>query len=214
MADELIDIFDDNMNFIRSAMKSEAHRNGWWHKVFFCWLISRKENGDYKIWVQLRHKNKLIGGNLLDASSAGHFLAKENLKRALCREVKEELGLELPFDNIVQFGITKRLSGCNGIKNAEIVHRCYALTTAPLLDLSLQKDELGGIFEMDLEDAIALFSDIVPQITISGLALDENNTYIPSIKQVSVADFMDYGKNTYRDFFINLQNMLKENDNG
>lgn len=214
MADELIDIFDNDMNFVRSAMKSEAHKNGWWHKVFFCWLINRNENGQYKIWVQLRHKNKLVGGGLLDASSAGHFAAGEPLEQALRREIKEELGIELSFDNIVKFGITKRLSCHNEIKDAEIVHRCFALTATPLSNFSLQKNELGGIFEMDLKDAISLFSDVVSQISVSGLALDGNNAYMPTIKQVSIADFMDYGKNTYRDFFINLQNMLKENDNG
>ncbi len=208
MADELIDIFDEEMNFIRSAMKYEAHAKGWWHKVFFCWLIRRSEDGRQKIWLQLRNKHKLIGGGLLDASSAGHFATGETLEQALCREVKEELGLDLPFDNIIQFGITKRLSGYGKIKNAEIVHRCYALTTTPLSSLSLQRDELDGIFEMDLEDAIALFSDIVPQITVSGLAFSENNTYIPIIRQVSVADFMDYGKSTYRDFFLDLQKKL------
>jgi len=214
MADELIDIFDDNLNFISQAMKSEAHNNGWWHKVFFCWLIRRTKDGRRKIWLQLRNKRKLIGGGLLDASSAGHFASGENLQQALCREVKEELGLDLPFDNIIQFGITKRLSGNKAIKNAEIVHRCYAQTSATLSELCLQKNELDGIFEMDLEDAIALFNDDVPKITVTGLAIGENNAYIPTIRQVSIADFMDYGKNTYRDFFINLQNMLKENDNG
>lgn len=208
MADELIDIFDQNMNFIRTAMKSEAHTQGWWHKVFFCWLIRRSENGKLKIWCQQRSPNKQIGAGLLDASSAGHFKSGENLEQALSREVKEELGLELPFDCITQFGITQRLSENKKIKNAEIVHRCYALTSAFLSELSLQKEEISGIFEMDLEDAISLFSEAVSQITITGLALDERNNYIPSVKQVSVADFMDYGKTTYRDFFIKLQKIL------
>lgn len=208
MSDELIDIFDYDMNFIGTAMKYKAHAEGLWHKVFFCWLIRQNEDGHWKIWLQWRNKHKRIGGGLLDASSAGHFVAEENLEQALCREVKEELGLELSFVNITQFGITKRLSGDDAIKNAEIVHRCYALTASPLSKLTLQRDEVDGIFEMDLEDAINLFSDKAAQITISGLAFDENNSYIPIIRQVSVADFMDYGKTTYRDFFLDLKKIL------
>ncbi len=41
MADELIDIFDENMNLLGTAMKSQAHREGLWHKTFHCWLARR-----------------------------------------------------------------------------------------------------------------------------------------------------------------------------
>lgn len=210
MADELIDIFDEEFNFIRTAMKYEAHAKGLWHKIFFCWIIRKSEDGRWKALLQLRNSHKKIGGGLLDASSAGHFSAGENLQQALCREVKEELGLELNFNNIVNFGLGKRISGNDTIKNAEIVHKCYAITDQKLESLKLQREELDGIFELDIDDAISLFSDNLSQISISGIAFDENNYYINSIKQVSVADFMDYGKNTYRDFFIKIKEIIEK----
>lgn len=208
MADELIDIFDENMNYLKTVSKYEAHAHGWWHKIFFCWIIRQAEDGRFKALLQLRNVHKRIGGGLLDASSAGHFSAGENLEQALCREVKEELGLELEFENIINFGLGRRISGDDKIKNAEIVHKCYVLTTTKLDDLKLQREELDGIFELDFADAIALFSDKISQISISGLVFDENDSYIAVKKQVSVADFMDYGKTTYRDFFTSLQKIL------
>ena len=36
MADELIDIFDENMNLLGTALKSQAHRERLWHKTFHC----------------------------------------------------------------------------------------------------------------------------------------------------------------------------------
>lgn len=212
MADELIDIFDEEFNFIRTAMKYEAHAKGWWHKIFFCWIIRKYEDGRWKALLQLRHKNKKIGGGLLDASSAGHFAAGENLEQALYREVLEELGLELDFKNIVNFGLGKRISGDDKIKNAEIVHKCYAITEQKLESLTLQREELDGIFELDFDDAIALFSDKQLQINLNGLIFDEKDQYKKKMKQVSVADFMDYGKNTYRDFFIKLKETLQTNE--
>ncbi|MFR3313045.1 MAG: hypothetical protein ACLTT2_02255 [Alphaproteobacteria bacterium] len=41
MADELIDIYDENMNHLGTAMKSQAHREGLWHRVFHCWIVNK-----------------------------------------------------------------------------------------------------------------------------------------------------------------------------
>lgn len=45
MADELIDIFDENMNLLGTALKSQAHREGLWHKTFHCWLARKNDEG-------------------------------------------------------------------------------------------------------------------------------------------------------------------------
>lgn len=208
MADELIDYFDENLNRIGTVRKYIAHAEGLWHKIFFCWIINRSTEGKYEALFQLRNRNKRIGGGLLDASSAGHFSAGENLEQALCREVYEELGLKLDFSQINNFGTEKRTSGCDNIKNNEIVHKCYAITSVDVSALKLQRDELDGIFAIEINEAIRLFSDIAPQITVSGFVFDQNNRYIAQNRKVSVADFMDYGKTTYRDFFLSLKQVL------
>lgn len=208
MADELIDYFDENLNRIGTVRKYIAHAEGLWHKIFFCWIINRSEEGKYEALFQLRNHNKRIGGGLLDASSAGHFSAGENLEQALCREVYEELGLRLAFSQIVNFGIGKRMSNNDKIKNNEIVHKCYALTSIDLSKLKLQRDELDGIFAIEINEALRLFSEMTPQITTSGFIFDRNNRYIEQNRKVSVADFMDYGKTTYRDFFLSLKQVL------
>ncbi len=38
MADELIDIYDENMNFLGTAPKSQAHKEGLWHMIFIAGL--------------------------------------------------------------------------------------------------------------------------------------------------------------------------------
>ncbi len=60
MADELIDIFDENMNLLGTAMKSQAHREGLWHKTFHCWLARKNDEGKIMVWLQLRNKDKSI----------------------------------------------------------------------------------------------------------------------------------------------------------
>ena len=56
--DELIDIFDENMNLLGTALKSQAHREGLWHKTFHCWLARKNDEGRVMVWLQLRNKDK------------------------------------------------------------------------------------------------------------------------------------------------------------
>ena len=55
MADELIDICDENNNLIDiQKMKSEAHKDGLWHRASHIWIY----NSNGEILLQLRAKEK------------------------------------------------------------------------------------------------------------------------------------------------------------
>ena len=49
--EELIDIYDENMNCIGTASKAQAHREGLWHKAFRCWVIKPEPQGKCKVWL-------------------------------------------------------------------------------------------------------------------------------------------------------------------
>ena len=80
MADTLIDIYDENMNPIGQALKSQAHAEGLWHKAFRCWINKPGNNNSCKVWLQLRGKDKQLYPNLLSTSAAGHLQAGEQPK--------------------------------------------------------------------------------------------------------------------------------------
>lgn len=209
MADELIDIYDENIQHLGTAMKYVAHREGLWHKIFFCWILSQDNQGHWNIWLQLRNKHKKIGGGLLDASSAGHFAAGENLEQALSREVWEELGLKMNFDDIKNYGVGKRKSGDASLKNYEICYKCYATTSVHPQDLQLQRDELDGILLLPIEEAINLFTNKKARVTLDAWVFDDENQYIKTTQFISVSDFMDYGQEAYLSFFTNIKNILE-----
>ena len=75
MADELVDIFDENMTFLGTALKSQAHREGLWHKTFHCWLAQKTPEGKTLVWLQLRNPDKDIFPDKLDISAAGNIRA-------------------------------------------------------------------------------------------------------------------------------------------
>ena len=91
MAEELIDILDDDLSVIRTCLKSEAHKNGWLHPTVHIWLYT----DEGKILVQKRAKNKSSFPDLWDVSVAGHIMASEEAIISAVREIKEEIGLSV-----------------------------------------------------------------------------------------------------------------------
>ena len=98
MADELIDICDKNNNHINiQKMKSEAHKDGLWHRASHIWIY----NSNGEILLQLRAKEKELYPDMWDISAAGHVSAGEEPIVSGLREVKEELGLKGQIDDFI-----------------------------------------------------------------------------------------------------------------
>lgn len=162
MADELVDIFDENFNLIGTAMKSQAHNEGLWHKVFHCWILK----GD-KVWLQLRGKNKELYPDLLDISAAGHLKAGETAKDGI-REIEEELGLKVDFEKLNKLFTYKLAEDKDGAKNREFCPTYLLLTDEKLENLKLQDTEVDGVYEASTLDLLELISGKTPQIEIEG----------------------------------------------
>lgn len=100
---EKLKIFDDNKNLLGLATRSDVHRIGYWHEAFHCWFISKEQGINY-IYLQLRSKNKKDYPNLLDITAAGHLLADETVEDGV-REIKEEIGIDVAFKELVKLGV-------------------------------------------------------------------------------------------------------------
>ena len=145
MTDEIIDIYDENMNPIGTATKAQAHREGLWHKAFRCWIIKPLPENKCKVWMQLRSSNKRLYPNLLATSAAGHLKSGEQNRDGI-REIEEE------FNPTYLCEVDKDFS-----------------------ELTLQPNEVDGIIEFDLEDLINLFNKKIDKIFSSGLVKTADN---------------------------------------
>ncbi|NNE31104.1 MAG: NUDIX domain-containing protein [Winogradskyella sp.] len=85
----------------KTALKSEAHKNGWYHNTIHLWLYT----SDGQILLQQRSHKKAIFPLLWDVSVAGHINASETFTEAALRETKEEIGLELNPDQLIKIGV-------------------------------------------------------------------------------------------------------------
>ncbi len=81
-------------------MKSEAHREGLWHRAAHIWAYNSKG----EILLQLRAKNKRTFPDKWDLSVAGHISASEEPIDSALREIEEEVGLCAKKEDGIRWG--------------------------------------------------------------------------------------------------------------
>ena len=146
--DELIDILTpDGKPTGKTALKSEAHTNGWFHATVHIWLFTKDE----KILLQKRALTKKVFPGLWDISVAGHIAAGEGILEATKREVFEEIGLEIQEDELIKIGTRiHQVSHANGIQDNEHHHVFISELKVPIERLSIQKEEVDDVQLFDL----------------------------------------------------------------
>jgi isopentenyl-diphosphate delta-isomerase type 1 len=90
MADEWLDILDNDHRVIGQALRSEVHQRGWRHRGVDMFLFTREG----KLLVQTRTATRATFPSALDCSVAEHVRAGEDFWQAAVRGMKEEIGIE------------------------------------------------------------------------------------------------------------------------
>lgn len=146
--DELIDILTpEGKPTGKVALKSEAHKNGWFHATVHIWLYTK----DNQILLQKRALTKKVFPGLWDISVAGHIAAGESVLEAAIREVEEELGLKINASDLKKIGTRiHQVSHANGIQDNEHHHVFISELKVPINQLSIQKEEVDAIQLFDL----------------------------------------------------------------
>lgn len=90
MADELLDVVNDNDEVIGQEMRSVVHQQGLQHRGVHVFLFN--EQGE--MLIQKRSADRANSPSLLDCSVSEHVKAGESYLEAAIRGMKEEMGLE------------------------------------------------------------------------------------------------------------------------
>ena len=150
--DEKIDALDEHGKPTGEVVwKSEAHRQGIWHRCFHCWVTGTYDAGEPYLLVQRRAAAKSTWPGRLDVTAAGHLAAGEKPLDGL-RELEEELGLSPDPERLVPLG-TRRIQqdipqGCD-----REFHDVFLLNDeTPAKELNLQEEEVESVISLGLED--------------------------------------------------------------
>ena len=182
---EYFDIFDQALQPIGVKARAEVHRDGDWHQVFHCWVIGREDDGAGYVILQKRAEDRDYGGKI-DISAAGHLEAGETVRDGL-REIREELGLCLSFDELLPFGVRLGMSKQGDLIDCQICHVFFYECNRPLSAYRYAKDEIAGLLKLRIDDGLQLLTGERPSVDAPavGLAADcisiTADDFIPSI---------------------------------
>lgn len=180
METEQLKIFDANRNEIGVASREDIHRLGYWHETFHCWFISKEKGNDY-LYLQLRSNTKKDYPNLLDITAAGHLLANETVEEGV-REIKEEVGIDLSFQELIPLGIVDYSVIEEDFIDKEFAHTFLYKSEKSFDDFILQ-DEVAGIVKVDFNHFVEFWFGEREVIKISGFKItsDGNKKFFEEI---------------------------------
>ena len=194
MENEKLRVFDENRNYIGIEKRGEVHRKGLWHEVFHCWIISEEE-GAWSIWLQHRCLMKKDYADLLDITSAGHLLAEETVEDGV-REIEEEIGLAVSFEELVPMGTIACTMKKEDMIDHEFAHLFLCEATKP--SFTLQKEEVSGMGKVLLTDFEKLWNGETGSIRFQGFDLDEQGRRINVERLIAQSDFVPHEDSYYQ----------------
>ena len=117
MTKEILEIFDENSNFLGTEKRSVIHSNGLFHRTVSIFIIDSKQ----RIFLQQRSGKKDVCPLRWDLSAAEHLKPKETYESAAQRCLKEELNIEPVIKKIRDMHLQKNEYFEGKIKDYEFV---------------------------------------------------------------------------------------------
>ncbi|TAA72193.1 NUDIX hydrolase [Planococcus salinarum] len=190
MDEEMIMACEKDGTPIGTATREEIHTKGLWHETFHCWIVEIEDGTPY-IHLQLRSPDKKDFPNLLDISAAGHILAHECVKDGV-REIEEELGIDVKFEELTPLGIIKDQLAVQNFLDNERCHVFLYVTEEKLDDAyKFQQEEVAGMFKFDFQDFYNLCTGSLEKIESAGeLAAAKT----PSQRSITLGDLVPHGQ--------------------
>jgi len=145
---EIIEAFNSRgMGLNRPILKDIAHKKGIPHATIHLWIVCKEG-----IIIQQRSKNKDTYPLLWDVSVAGHINYKEDPTAAAKREAKEELGIDIAIDKLMELG---RVYEVHYHKKTKVMDREFKTIFAynfsgSIKEVKIQKEEVEAVRSIDL----------------------------------------------------------------
>lgn len=195
MNEELLATFDEQGNRNGAAPREEVHRRGLWHETFHCWFVRKAPDG-LMIYLQLRSLHKSDYAGLLDITAAGHLLADETVMDGV-REVREELGIAVDFDELKPLGVIPYQMDTAGFIDRERAHVFVYENPYTLSEFTLQQEEVAGIVQARFADFRSFITGGSSSLHVEGFRIAGNGERIVLNEQVGFTQLVPHEREYY-----------------
>lgn len=168
---EKVDVFNDRYEHVGTANKKEVHQQvGRWHRSFICVLVNPEKK---TVLLQSKIKNlyDFDRPDYVDFTVGGHYQEGESIEEGI-RELKEEVGMDVDFDDLVQLGLRQTAHTItDSFVEYEFQHLFLYPTTRKLEDFVPDASEVKGLIEIIIQDGINLLLEKVDAIPATSATL-------------------------------------------
>lgn len=182
---EFLDIYDENGNHLGKEERGKVHADGLWHKTVHCWLFDE----DGYVYFQIRHDEKT-----LYTTASGHIMAGETVEQGFAREIREEIGYQVPYTKAIHLETFKFYLDKVKKDGTEFHDRVFANIYACEFDGDISKfeydpNELDGLVKVKADEALILFEKEEGQI--DGFLIEKRNgEMVMEAKKVDFSEFL------------------------
>ncbi|OGB74057.1 hypothetical protein A2V68_02380 [candidate division Kazan bacterium RBG_13_50_9] len=146
--EEVIDIVDENNQPTGEGRpRSVVHADGLWHRTVHIYLF-RKQGTEIEFLTHLRSAKKDLHPNAWDTRFGGHIKSGSDIQQTTINELKDELGLDLDFNALIEGNWRK----CDHYPNREFAQVFYLEFNGDINDLRFQDDEVQEARWMTTKD--------------------------------------------------------------
>jgi isopentenyldiphosphate isomerase len=182
---EYLDTYDESGNFIKKEERSIVHRDALWHNTVHCWLFDNYGN----IYFQIRNKK-----NKLYTTASGHVLAGESIKEAFGREIFEEIGYHIDYNDAkkietVKFIMDREESDGSIFRDRAFANVYACLFKGSLEELDFDEEELSGVVKINAKETLELLKNEKGKI-MGEKSRKENGKIIVKKEEIDFNDFL------------------------
>ncbi|UII56391.1 NUDIX domain-containing protein [Cytobacillus spongiae] len=206
MVEEYFKIFDEDRNEIGVASRTDVHKLGYWHETFHCWFVSQHDERD-SIYLQLRSDTKKDYPSLLDITVAGHLSAEEKVEDGI-REIQEEVGMDLPFQELESLGVLEYCVVQEGFIDKELANVFLYKSKHRLDTFMVQPDEVSGVVSTGFSDFCELWLGDRESVVVEGFIVDSEGKRRIYSKEVTRNDFVPHGIPFYKQVIQKIKERL------
>ncbi|MBQ8961482.1 MAG: NUDIX domain-containing protein [Ruminococcus sp.] len=159
ITDEFLNIIDETAHMTAlSKPRSLVHRDGDLHAAVHIWIIRRRDMGVY-VLLQKRSHLKEISPDCYDVSAAGHVTQNGEFRSTAIRETAEEIGLEIPREQLELIGLTESRYADDHTQDNEI--RAVYLYRGQVDEesLVLQESEVAEVCWAELDELLTVIKN-------------------------------------------------------